>query len=712
MNPYAIPPAIAAVLNFALVLWVYQQAPANLIRRTFLLWNTAWGLWNLSIAVGYSATDPLWIFYWYKWTITPVIGFIAPLFLHFVCALTGHLNSRTRWIIPLSYLTGAAVTCMGLFTPLLMGDTLQKFYWGYYPIAGRAEGVHGLAYMTISAYAFYVLIKNLRASTGHRRNQLKYVLYGAAICFGGGTTNFLPLRGIAIYPIGNLLNSLYSLLVAIAIVEYRLMDIRVVFRRGVAYGLMSGALTAVYLSMVALLKQVFGHFGIDEQMVYYTAAVPMTVVLAPAMRARVEPFMEHVPFWKTYHYSQIFREFGQSIMTVLDLPLVAQKTVEKLMSIVGTKSGSIYLASSEEAPTVFTRVFSQGEPAVLLLVEDHPVITNFKSRRNELLKEEVLWQHSELLSNVVQRAWDQWPYALTLPIWAEHQLVGLIALGEKTSGDMFNQDDLHLLRALVNQASVALQNAQDVAEMKRHYKSAKKQQDMALMGVLATEMAHELSKPLTHILNEQVRLQQLSEGKSKPGLEKIEKATMRAVEILQGFAMLSPQISLEKTSVIFTSLIEEALTGVGVLEDSSIKVIRRYETAPEMQVNSVHMVQVLTNVIQNAWQSMRSGGTLEISLKHIIGTKENSFAEIQVLDSGTGIPVELLDRVYEPFFTTKKDNGGRGVGLTICQAIVKRHGGSIRIESPVSAAGGTRVVIQIPLDSKETRTWETSQHVS
>ena len=535
MNSYVVPPLLAACLNFTLVYWVYRHAPSGAVRRAFLFWNGWLGLWNLGIAVGYMLPDAQSAYYWYKGVSSTVIAWIAPFFLHFVAAITESTEPQTRRMIRVGYGIGLSLSLVGALTPLLMKN-VTRYFWGFYPIAGKGEWMFGSTYLLLVAYALSLLVKAVRQKSGSQRNQLQYLLVGAVICFGGGITNFLPLYGIHVYPIGNLMNSVYSLVVAYAIIEYGLMDIRLVFRRGTVYALLSSSLTVVYLSLVAVLQRLFGHYGVQENIVFYTAAFPMTVILAPTMKSRIEPFVGHALF-----------------------------------------------------------------------------------------------------------------------------------------GD-------------------ALQNTPP-PPMK---------QDMAFIGVLATEMAHELTKPLTHILNAGARLEKTVTGSSRSNLLRIEKEAHRVSEILDSFAMLSPHVPLQRLPTPLADLLEEALTVLGVRGDATIKIIELYDWKTAAFVNPGQIVQVLTNLIQNAWEAMSDGGTLTLGLRMLDDTASGkAWAEIAITDTGVGIPSEIKDRIFEPFVTTKKTRGGRGVGLAISRAMVERHGGTIQIQSPASGNTGTHVVIRLPQQPME-----------
>src|SRR5262249_658647 len=152
-----------------------------------------------------------------------------------------------------------------------------------------------------------------------------------------------------------------------------------------------------------------------------------------------------------------------------------------------------------------------------------------------------------------------------------------------------------------------------------------------------------------------------------------------------GFSMLAPTRTLHRIAVSLADLVEEALVELGLDRDGSIHIVRDYAALPPVFVNPGQIVQVLTNLIQNACQAMPNGGTLSLCVHPLDEQPRIHHVEISICDTGSGIPLSLQHKVFEPFFTTKQGKGGRGMGLTIARAMVERHGGTLRIHSPVEA---------------------------
>ena len=114
------------------------------------------------------------------------------------------------------------------------------------------------------------------------------------------------------------------------------------------------------------------------------------------------------------------------------------------------------------------------------------------------------------------------------------------------------------------------------------------------------------------------------------------------------------------------------------------------ENLPAIKADSVHMDQVLLNLALNALQAMPEGGILSIGLQ-----QEGEWLRIKVSDSGKGIPAEYRDRIFDPYFTTRND--ATGMGLALCEKIVRQHDGTIDLET---GAGGTAFSVLLPINEK------------
>ncbi len=704
LNIFTWPPCIAAFLNLGLGVLALERSPRNAVHRAFAAWNFGMAVWNFNNFLLYTTPDPIAALNHTIWS-RDVMVFIYALFFHFILRFIDDQKPLHRSLLMLAYATGALFALANHRDGLFI-QGLKSFYWGFYPIAGPIGKLFPLCFNFYVWYAMFLLYRCARNNTGFRRNQCWLLFLATLLVFSSALTNFLVVLGVAIYPFGNVINIVYSLLIAYAVVTYGLMDIQMVFRKGFAYAVLASGMTGTYVLIVSLIKQMFlQHDSLSVSYAYHLAAVPLTVALAPRLRSTIEPWVRRMPLWRTYDYEEIVKEFGQNILTTLDLKDLARSLVAQLSRLLGVDEVALYVRSAgQDALEACAWVgrspapkLSREQPEIAYLT-DHPVL---------LHRERMLWEAehlshetlpTKLIDSLKTSAW-----GIAAPLFSRDLLIGVLCLGPKRSGDMYNSEDLSLLDTLLCQITVAVSNARAIRLVEDQQRQLEHQREMAVMGNLATEMAHELSKPLTHIMNEGARLEDIVTGISKKNLNKIEKEAQRAAEILDGFAMLSPERPLHRIAVSLADLLEEALETLGLEDSETLSVVRRYEKLPPLYVNPGQIVQVFTNLIQNAAQAMPDGGVLTLSLGRI-ATHGEVWAKIRITDTGPGIPADVLPRVFKPFFTTKKAQGGRGVGLTLSRAMVERHGGTIRLESPLGPqGGGTRITVSLPWETKGNR---------
>jgi two-component system NtrC family sensor kinase len=234
----------------------------------------------------------------------------------------------------------------------------------------------------------------------------------------------------------------------------------------------------------------------------------------------------------------------------------------------------------------------------------------------------------------------------------------------------------------------------DRDELERRLVQADK---LSSIGLLAAGVAHEVNTPLAVISTyAQMLAKQISDDEQKSKLlDKIAKQTFRASEIVNSLLSFSRTSPTEFVEVDVCKVIHETLSLVDhQLKKSAIEVkLDAPDALPPVKGNAGKLQQVFLNLFLNARDAMDAGGTLTIH-----AWDENGFARIDVADSGQGIAPEHLERIYDPFFTTKAALKGTGLGLSVTYGIVREHGGTIEVDSRLGA--GSRFRVKLPLVRK------------
>jgi two-component system, NtrC family, sensor kinase len=217
---------------------------------------------------------------------------------------------------------------------------------------------------------------------------------------------------------------------------------------------------------------------------------------------------------------------------------------------------------------------------------------------------------------------------------------------------------------------------------------------MASIGLLAAGVAHEVNTPLTGISSFVQMLMQGTdpEDPKTQVLEKIERQTFRAAKIVNGLLNLARPAQVDTGPVDVNAVINDVLSLLEhQMRTGRIQVRKELAaTAPVVLGIEYKLQQVFLNLFLNARDAMPKGGWLSI-----VTRSSPEGAIVEVADTGSGIPVDQLSRIYDPFFTTKEIGKGTGLGLSITYGIVQEHGGTITCDS--SMGQGTRFTLTLPL---------------
>jgi PAS domain S-box-containing protein len=222
---------------------------------------------------------------------------------------------------------------------------------------------------------------------------------------------------------------------------------------------------------------------------------------------------------------------------------------------------------------------------------------------------------------------------------------------------------------------------------------------LSSIGLLAAGVAHEVNTPLAVISSYAQMASKQVDGDSKLGplLEKITRQTFRASEIVNNLLNFSRTSATEFSEVDLNKIISETLTLLEhQLKISQIRVdAQLYQGLPAIHGNAGKLQQVFLNLFLNAKDAMAGkGGILSIA------TSNGDAVQVTISDSGTGIAPEHINRIYDPFFTTKTSpregqSRGTGLGLSVTYGIIQEHAGKIRVDS--QPGQGTKFLLEFPL---------------
>ena len=225
---------------------------------------------------------------------------------------------------------------------------------------------------------------------------------------------------------------------------------------------------------------------------------------------------------------------------------------------------------------------------------------------------------------------------------------------------------------------------------------------LATMGELSASIAHELNNPLATVaLRTENLLMRLPEDSAqrKP-LEIITQEVDRMAVLVNNLLQFSRRSHRQISTVDPREEIDNSLELVHYhLRTRKIEVLREFAgELPTIQADRQQLRQVFLNLLTNASDAMPEGG--ELTVRVALDGSSAAAVALEFADSGKGIAAENLERIWDPFFTTKPEGKGTGLGLAICRRIVEEHGGTVEIKS--QAGRGTTVKMVFPATNHET----------
>jgi signal transduction histidine kinase len=707
MSLHRVLPLLALALNLLLLGVAFapdRRSPRNQVFAAFV---AMLAVWNLGVFGLRSTTSPDTALLW-EWFLHVGVIAVPVLFYHYVIVF---LDAPRR---DATLIAGYGVCgFFWLVTPtsaFLKGVTATG--WGFMPDAGP---LYPLFFLYFNAYMILGLHRLARArrslASGFMRNRSRLVIAGVLVSLLGGLLDLARFifGWEKLYPPGIPANAVMALALGIAILRYRLMDVRLLAKRAIGY-----LLTAVILSPALLIAVLAIRVATSEdtdrarwvaEMLGRDAPVLcLAFLLALPLLSRVGTTLDEVMLRRRRGVRNALVTLGNDLPQLLDRQQVADRLTTALVTQIPAAHASLQVVEDGRddlhplAHVVSERAFATAPPrlpvdlAAWLALSACPLVveeTTFYGDAVAALKGAIA---------DLERA----RVALLVPLITDSRLIAVLCVGEKLSGEIYEADEIELLETLLKEAGIALQNARLYADLARQLEELRRTQDqlthsakLAAIGELAAGIAHEVNNPLTIIIGQAHLLRRRGElATDHPALEAIETQAARAAHMARGMLDFSRRRSRNMQNVVLADVIERALTLVTDKLRSIETVKLLDESNPAVFGDRDELTQVFINLIGNAADAMPHGGRLVVSTE-VRRQDDVTYVSAQVADTGTGIAAELRNQIFESFFTTKPEGKGTGLGLTITRDIVKNHEGTIEVDSVVGK--GTTMTVNLPL---------------
>jgi two-component system NtrC family sensor kinase len=429
---------------------------------------------------------------------------------------------------------------------------------------------------------------------------------------------------------------------------------------------------------------------------------------------------------------QALGEVSQAVNSTLDLETVLTTVVSRAVQLSRTDAGAIYVFDEGRKEFRLHATFGMSETMIAAISDQHiglddgNNVATATTQRKPVQVADMRDEPASAVNDIVLR--EGYRSLLIIPLLRPDHIVGALVVRRKTPGE-FPQSTIDLLQTFADQSVVAIQNArlyenveartrelaQSLEELRTTQDRLVQTEKLASLGQLTAGIAHEIKNPLNFVNNFSAisveLIDELRQGLSGPlddklraqiseiadmlqgNLDKVVQHGKRADAIVKNMLLHSRQGSAEHRPVDINALVEESLNlayhgaraeqqGFNITLERSLD-----PAAGEVDVFPQDMTRVLLNLISNGFyaatkrKAQADGGDYEPTLMAATRNLGES-VEITIRDNGTGIPPEVKEQMFNPFFTTKPAGEGTGLGLSISHdIIVKQHGGSIEVDT-------------------------------
>ncbi len=665
MNYFAVSALINCLISLALGVFALRKGYRKPVTASYAYLAFSVSLWSIGYTFWQTANDAPSALFWCRVLMMGAV-LIPVLDFNFTLWLTNKYRDH-RLASYFSYCLAAAFLLSNL-GPFIVDGVTPKLFFPFWPTPGLVFPWFLVMFFSYAVYSLYLLFSAFSGSTGQVRSQLFYVIIGTIVGYAGGSVNYLLWDGVPVAPVTNVLASVFPLFLAYAIMKHRLMDISVVISRATAESLSTVILGSGYLLLILAYRR-FVSTKIDLLFAASTILYGIFVEqVYPRLRIFFQTTSDKMFLRGKYDYYKTLSDASSKVGGKLALPDILKVLYYTFGEVVEIADPRIFL------PEHFTE---ENKTSTDYVVYDRTTFDPRSDGRriniNDPLVKELIAKRDALHEVKPLDA------VLVVPCLLEDRLIGFFALGPKLSEDPYTVEDLGMLKTLANQAAITLDHTRSYEKIKADLEVAERQLErserLASLGTLTAGVTHEIRNPLTVIRAETERL--ANQERDQAYLKQFSALIIKHIDRISGIVQRMLQLAKEKEKqeidVDLKEVIENTLQ---FFTFGAVSVKTDLQPVPPVKGDPEAMQEVFVNLIQNALDALQ--GTGELRLRTY---KEDGSVVAEISDTGKGIPEEIREKIFDPFYSTRHE--GVGLGLSIVHRIVREHGGSIKVDSQV-----------------------------
>ncbi|MFZ3063829.1 MAG: XrtA/PEP-CTERM system histidine kinase PrsK [Nitrospirota bacterium] len=560
-------------------------------------------------------------------------------------------------------------------------------------------GRYFFIYLIIGLIFNIIHLENtLRSSTGSKRWQIKYVILGVgaiiaffiylssqALLFSALNIEFIPLISSVI---------LISVsVIAIFIVRHRQMDVDIFISRYVIYNSMTILIVGAYLLSIGIITYGIRYFDIPLNYFFTTFFIFVStffliiLLFSASLRRKAKLFINRHFYSHKYEFRDKWMEAIERISTKSSIDEAIKTFTEMVSETMEPKQ--IYLWFYDPVSQNYLSVSKGIVEESRRINKSHPLIKLIKGSKEPFLindpgQKVVSAEEYKGIESLASKT----AAVLCSPLLADDEIIGFILLGEDITGESYGHDDFQLLKAISTQAAVQIKNIRLINELM----SIK---EIEAFGRMSSFIMHDL-KNLTNSLSlvSQNAKHNINNPEFQQDAIKTIDATVKRMQMLINRLSAVPKgLEIKKRSTDIKGLIGNAIKKIALSGANNVSIVEKIDNLPQISVDPHAIEMVFLNILKNAYEAIDRDGKIIVHAALV----DNGNMCVTISDNGGGMSKEFIEKkLFKPFKTTK--NGGLGIGLFQCKAVIEAHGGGIEVES--EEGKGTVFRVRLPIEKE------------
>ena len=713
MSPHSLLPLVAFVLNISLAGLSLLRNPGSRLNRVFAYFASGMALWTFGVFLLRSTPDE-WTAYLVEILIHVGVIALPAFYYHFVLIFLDS-TTRHRPSLVLAYLLAFVYELINLSGSPLYMTGVKMTYWGWAPATGPLYLPYLIAFNGFMIYGVVHLVRAHRGiDSSFRRNRGTLIMLGTLVSLAGGWVDFarfmlarfVPAADY-VYPVGIPANMIFALMLGTSIVRYRLFAVAVAVKKTAVYALVGIAITGLFALVAKVIEDYFHLREHSALWVIVPVGALITVLLSPLGQG-LDDRIQRIMFSKRLGCYETLLYLSKRMSSILNFNELVDTLVHGLVRGIPATQATLMIHDPSTGGFVNHREETTLEDGSGLqsIRADSPIVQWLNTTEGLLVKEEVkLNPRIARYFEAAEGELEAIKAALIVPLKVENKLNGILLLGEKLSGEIYDDQELDMLLLLATQAAISLENARLYEGLATS--NARLLEASRLKSQFLANMSHELRTPLNSIIGFSKVLLNRMDGdlteRQDAYVRSVHNSSRHLLELINSILDFSRieagKFEMRPETLDLHDVVDECIeSSMPLVRDKRVKIERDVPVElPPVLADRMRVKQVLLNLLSNAIKFTHSGRVL-VQVRH-----EPEAVHVSVADTGIGISPGDLQRLFEPF--RRLDNplaqqaDGTGLGLAISKKFVELHRGRIWAESRESQ--GSTFHFTLPLTTAQ-----------